>query len=56
MDIAGAVLDRLRQQAVYELDYRGGIIRFEQIARFGGQFTGNQIEPLFLQVDHDVMR
>ena len=56
MNIAGAVLYRLRQESVDEADDRCGVVGLEQIARLGSQFARNKIEAVFLEVDHQVVR
>ena len=55
MDVAGAVLDRLRQDAVDELDDRRRIVGTRQVQRLRRQFAGDHVEPLFLEVDHQVL-
>ncbi len=56
MDIAGAVFHRLRQQAVDQLDNRRGVVGLEQVGRFLRQLARDLIEPLFFEIDHQIVR
>ncbi len=55
VDIGRAVLDRLRQHAVDELDNWRRIVGLEQVQRLRREFAGDYIEPLFLEIDHQVL-
>src|SRR5579883_3062915 len=55
MNVAGAILHRLRQQSVDQLDNRRGVVGFEQVLGLLRQLAGHHVEPLFAQVDHQVM-
>jgi len=55
VDIRRAVLDRLRQDSVDELDYRRRIVGLEQVQRLRREFIGHHVEPLFLEIDHQIL-
>ena len=54
VNIRRAILDRLRQHAVDELDDRRRVVGLEQVQRLRREFVGDYVEPLFLQIDHQV--
>ena len=56
VDVACAVLDRLREQPIDQLDDRRGVVGIEQIERFLGQLVGDHVEPILFEIDHQVLR
>ena len=56
MDVARAILDRLREQTVDQLDDRRSIFGLKQVERLRGQLARDPIEPHVLEVDHQVPR
>ena len=56
VNIAGAVLDRLRQESIDQLDNGRSVIGFQQVLGFLRQFAGHQVQTLLAQVDHQIVR
>ena len=54
VNVAGTILDRLRHQAVDQLDYRRGFVGFEEILRLLGELVGDEFEALFVEISHEL--
>ncbi len=55
VNIARAILDRLRQQSIDQLDDRRRVFGFEQVTRFLREFVRNDVESLLFEIDHQIL-
>ncbi len=54
VNVAGAVLDRLREHPIDELDDRRGVVGLEQVLGLGGQLACHHVEAILVEIDHQL--